>query len=375
MSALRKRDNASIRCGVALLIAFALISMSVGGAAAQDGDPCQSQVGRVEMLREMRRVAGFPVFGVEMAIAEQALNNCRAAQTVRAGVPDGQPQQDLSAADKDSWPIVQEVHTDGVVSVDIVNRPEGDNVVTITPNGDGITITGADDDGTQSEAPLWPDHPQKGDPEADPGSQRVGEAIGGQRTVVVLNRPATTTSDGEEHESQWDAWHTTYLELISNGEPFIECETDHIVPEAESCWVVDPTLVPDPQQAEDADDQGDGQGAKPPEAPLSPEERWPGRNFEWTDPGQVGDPSSDGGTTTLTTTGQNPEDGSEITIVNVPSQTDDAEQRKRNFDLENETLDALEAAGEPYVICFDAWTSIDIRTGDTVTIPAYCNVR
>ncbi len=390
--------NAAISRHAALLTAFTLVLMSgvvffsAGKAGAEEPDD-QS-----------------PPRGLARLVA--------AAEITRAETPDDQSQPNISAADGENSQSTQSEPTDSVVTAEIVNRPEGDTVVTITPNGNGITIKVADNEETQSQAPLWPDNPNKDDPEADPGSQEVGEAIADQQVLVVLNRPTTTRDDGEKHANQWDAWQTTYLELISKGNPFIECEIDHHVPEVEHCWVVDPALVPDPQQAAEADSEDGGRESTPSALPLSPEERWPGRNYQWTDPGPVEEQDSDQptpveeqdsdqptpveeqdsdqptpveepdsdqptpveeqdsseDTNPLTTTGQNPEDGSEITVVNIPSPTDDPEQRKRNFDLENETLDALDEAGEPYVVCFDDQTYVDMHTGDTVTIPAFCNV-
>ncbi len=341
-----------------------------------------------------------------------------------------QAQSSDSTPNQDDDPDIQGAPADGEVAAEIVNRPEGDNVVSITPNGDRITIKDSNNGETQSDAPLWQDNPNKDEPGADPGSQNIGDTTGDEDVMVVLNRPTTTTDDGEEHTKQWDAWYATYYELVALGNDFIECETGDHVPGGEECWVVDVSLVSETlEEEEEADSDDGGQGSTPSALPLTPEQRWPGRNYQWTDPGPVDEPDTDQtppvdepgtdqtppvdepGTdqtppvdepdtdqtppvdepdtdqtppvdepgsgedaNPLTTIGQNPEDGSEITIVNIPSSTNDPEQRKRNFDLENEALDALDEAGEPYVVCFGDETYTDMHTGDTVTIPAFCNV-
>lgn len=259
----------------------------------------------------------------------------------------------------------------------IVTRPTGVNVVTITPDSDGITITDANGEDTQSDAPLWPDNPRKDDPGADPGAEQVDDAVADGENLVVLNRPATATHDGDAHAEQWAAWYTTYWQLVANGVPFVECAT---VP-VEECWVTDPALVPDtgPETTSEpvttpVSETTDNQPSTTLE-PAAPEDRWPGRNYEWQDPGPAETTGfEEGETSSLVSTGQNPDDGSEIVIVHVPPPTDDAEQRRKNYDLENETLDALDAIDEPYVICFPETTTIDINTGQPHTTPAFCSV-
>ena len=355
MGVFRQRANAATPRHAALLIVFALVLTPVGTFWSAGAAKAQTPEGQSPTTSGQARLFA-------------------AAGLARAEAPEGQPWQNTVAADAENRPNIQNVLADGVATAEDVSRPEGDNVVTISPNGDGITITGSDNSEAQSEAPLWPDNPRKDDPEADPGSHKVDEAISGQQVLVVLNRPTTTREDGEEHAQQWDAWQTTYLELISNGQSFIECEIDHFVPGVEHCWVVDPTLIPGPTQAEETDNRDGEQGAAPAASTLSPEERWPGRNYQWTDPGQIDGTEFDEDANPLITIGRNHEDGSDITVVNIPGDTDDPEQRERNFDLENQTLEELDETGEPYVVCFADQTSTDINTGDTTTIPAFCTV-
>ena len=295
-----------------------------------------------------------------------------AGGVARAESPGDSSPQSGAAVDKENWPETEEVLTDGVVTLEIVNRPVGDNVVTITPEDDGITITGADGEDARSQAPLWPDHPGKGDADADPGAQTVGEAIGDGRHLVVLNRPATRKSDGEAHARQWDAWQTTYLELIASGEPFVECETGLSAPEVEQCWVTHPVPVPATEPAQAGEDGA--QETDPAAVAQSLMERWPGLNFQWTDPGQAGGADSAEDANPLLTTGQDPDDGAAIVVVNIPRETDDAEQREENFDLEDKTLDALDAAGEPYVVCFPEQTYFSQLSGQMETLPAFCNI-
>ena len=305
------------------------------------------------------------------------------------GDPSPAGSADGDAAEKRNWPETTDTVSDGVVTTQIVNRPAGENVVTITPMSDGILITGLDSEASHSEAPLWPDHPDKGDSDADPGSEIVNDAIGNGQNVIVLTRPTTAQSDAD-HAGQWDAWYTTYLELVARGDPFIDCEPAHAgLPE--ECWVTDPARAPTPEDEPASDDHGQGNdpapagqtqtdqsgnqdNAQPTDtAPAGVEQvGWvvdPG----WTDPGQVEDSSSDETDNPLLTTSEDPDDGSEIVVVNAPKLTDDLKQNEKNLELERETVDALYEAGEPYVVCFPEETTIDIHTGEPDTTPAFCD--
>ncbi len=307
------------------------------------------------------------------------------SRDVRAETPGEVAPQEPETVDKRNWPSTRKLVTSGGVTVEIVNRPTGDNVVEITPESEGIAIRDAEGVEIRVAAPLWPDHPRNDEPDADPGAAQVDDANGDGQHVVVLNRPSTTTADGDAHASNWAAWHTTYLEMVANGEPFVECELVNAEPASEECWVTRPERVlaaQSPTIDESVDNNNDGQaerndvdpGTVSTLAPESPEQRWTGRNYQYTSPAPVEAPTNDEQANPLLTAGQHHEDGSDVVIVNVPEQTDDAAQRESNFDLENETLDALDAGGEPYVVCFPEWTTVDINTGDTVTTPAFCSV-
>ena len=329
-------------------------------------------------------------FTTEQASSSGVVSDTTPAPQDQQGDPPPPDLDDGDAAEKKNWPETTNTVSDGVVTTQIVNRPAGENVVAITPMSDGILITGLDSGVSHSEAPLWPDNPNKGDSDADPGLEIVSDAIGPGQNVIVLTRPTTGQSDAD-HADQWDAWQTTYLELVERGDHFIECEPAHAGLPVEECWVTDPARVP--TQDDQPGDQDDTQPIDP--APVvvtqtdQPDSEDTGQptdpapegvvqlgwveNPEWTDPGQVEDSSADETDGPLLTTSQNPDDGSEIVVVNVPKLTDDVEQNEKNGELQSETEDALYDAGAPYMVCFPEETLTDIHTGQPVTTPAFCN--
>lgn len=166
--------------------------------------------------------------GPQSALAESPQDR---APTVPQNSEDVQPPETQASESRSAGAAV------------IVVRPTGANVIVITPRSDGITITDADGEATQSDAPLWPDHPRNGDPDADPGGEQLNDALADQDVTILLNRPSTTTHDGEAHAEQWESYYTTYWQLIANGVPFVECATIPV----EECWITDPANVPTPE--------------------------------------------------------------------------------------------------------------------------------
>ena len=312
------------------------------------------------------------------ALAAAALVMLLGAGVASAESPQEPDASTFPTVDKENWPETQAVVTNGGVSVQIVNRPEGANVVTIVPDDDGITVKAADAE-TQSDAPLWPDHPRKDDPGADPGARQLADAIDDE-SVVVLDRPATTKHDGEAHANQWDAWHTTFLELVANGEPFVECWLIAGTPPVEECWITDPAPVAAAESKpadEPADQTPAGTVVETPadqpadEAPAS-QVRYTDQ-YEWTAPEQVEAPGGEPETNPLLSISQNPDDGGDIVVVNLHHFTpDDMEEQQRKWEMEEAAMEQLDAAGEPYVVCYPTTTYVDWITGDKHTVPAYC---
>lgn len=153
--------------------------------------------------------------------------------------PEDPPRHDLWTIDGDHRLEEPDPIRDGVVTHEIANRPAGDHVVSITPLSGDIIISGSDLEPSLFPAPLRPDHPEKDDPAFDPGAQRVRDALAGGRNVVVLSRPAGAMDDADARLNEWDAWRTTYLELVASGRPFVECEI-RLDPQVEQCWITDP---------------------------------------------------------------------------------------------------------------------------------------
>lgn len=124
-------------------------------------------------------------------------------------------------------------------SPDQDQRRPGNPVVTYLnaePVGDGDVIP----------VPLPPDHPRKGDPEFDAGTQLVRAALDGGRHLVVLSRPAATDGDGRAQTKQREAWRSTYLAWVVSGEPFVECE-DILSSQVQQCWITEPAPAPTEQ--------------------------------------------------------------------------------------------------------------------------------
>jgi len=138
---------------------------------------------------------------------------------------DADPEPDVVA--KESWPETKEVLDNGI---EIVDRPEGGNVVTISPNGQQISIQRTESDGdgdgdettttTDSEAPDWFEHEQPG--ETDPGEANIDESTD-EESLVVLNYPTSSKGD-PDHADNWESTESTYFELRERGEPFIVCD-------------------------------------------------------------------------------------------------------------------------------------------------------
>jgi len=126
---------------------------------------------------------------------------------------------------KESWPETQEVLQNGI---EIVDRPEGGNVVTISPQGTQISIesTETGSDGTEtptttdSDAPEWFEYEQPG--ETDPGEANIDESTD-EESLVVLNYPTSSKGD-DDHADNWQSVESTYFELRERGEPFIVCD-------------------------------------------------------------------------------------------------------------------------------------------------------
>ncbi|MXZ87486.1 MAG: hypothetical protein F4Z07_01355 [Dehalococcoidia bacterium] len=125
---------------------------------------------------------------------------------------------------KEDWPETKEVLENGI---EIVDRPEGGSVVTITPNGEQISISRTDADGdggdvtsTDSQPPEWHEHEQPG--EIDEGEAHIDEATD-DASLVVLNYPDSQKGD-DDHADNWESVERTYFELRQRGEPFIVCD-------------------------------------------------------------------------------------------------------------------------------------------------------
>ncbi|MXW26060.1 MAG: hypothetical protein F4Z77_07220 [Dehalococcoidia bacterium] len=125
---------------------------------------------------------------------------------------------------KEDWPETKEVLENGI---EIVDRPEGDSVVTITPNGEQISISRTDADGdggdvtsTDSQPPEWHEYEQPG--EIDEGEAHIDETTD-DASLVVLNYPDSQKGD-DDHADNWESVERTYFELRQRGEPFIVCD-------------------------------------------------------------------------------------------------------------------------------------------------------
>ncbi|WP_419923827.1 hypothetical protein [Candidatus Poriferisocius sp.] len=221
-------------------ISLALVALAGANANAQE---TQNPISvRDHLIHQQESLLNFYRchFNIDAPVVPGGCSNGQPAPADTSPQQTSQSQEGQTAEDPQAGQSQDSAEKEAQDVID--ERPTGDNVVTISPAGDSITIetttTDGDSESQTHEAPAWAESHEDVD-KINEWANAVQEAAengnepADDGATVVINNPTSDTSD-EGHAENWENWHRAYENQKESGEPFMVCDPARTV---ETTWV------------------------------------------------------------------------------------------------------------------------------------------